>query len=76
METIGPVAGNHLGGRLEAIRAALGKEFDEVLNQARRSCFRRTWLFMRFTVLIEHPDIDLDALLGEMERRGRRPWKP
>ncbi|MDB4787378.1 exodeoxyribonuclease VII large subunit [Flavobacteriales bacterium] len=60
------------GGRLEAIRAALGKEFDEVLKPGREIVFSAHMAFHAvygFSLNIQN--IDLDALLGEMERRRK-----
>jgi len=59
-------------GRLEAIRETLGKEFDEVLKPGREIVFSARMAFHAvygFSLNIQ--DIDLDVLLGEMERRRK-----
>lgn len=60
------------GSRLEAIRAALGQEFNEVLKPGREIVFSAHMAFHAvygFSLNIQN--IDLDALLGEMERRRK-----
>jgi len=59
-------------GQLQAIRKALGKEFDEVLKPGREIVFSAQMAFNAvwgFSLNIQ--EIDLDALLGEMERRRK-----
>ena len=60
------------GSRLESIREALGKEFAEVLKPGREIVFSAHMAFHAvygFSLNIQN--IDLDALLGEMERRRK-----
>lgn len=59
-------------GQLSIIRKSLGKEFDEVLKAGREIVFSAHMSFHAvwgFSLNIQH--IDLDVLLGEMERRRK-----
>ena len=60
------------GSRLEEVRKSLGKEFDEVLKPGREIVFSAYMAFHAvygFSLNIQ--EIDLDVLLGEMERRRK-----
>ncbi len=66
------VRGTIWGSRLAEIRAALGQEFKEVLQPGREIVFGAYMAFHAvygFSLNIQQ--IDLDALLGEMERRRK-----
>lgn len=59
-------------GRLEAIRRSLGREFDEVLKPGREIVFSAHMSFHAvYGFALNIQDIDLDVLLGEMERRRK-----
>jgi len=63
------------GGRLASIRKDLGEEFDEVLKPGREIVFAAYMAFHAvygFSLNIQ--SIDLDALLGEMERRRKETF--
>ena len=60
------------GSRLESIRKALGPEFDEVLKPGREIVFSAYMSFHAvFGFSLNIQEIDLDVLLGEMERRRK-----
>lgn len=62
--------------RLGAIRKSLGKEFDEVMQPGREIVFSAQMAFHAvwgFSMNIQ--DIDLDVLLGEMERRRKATFE-
>ena len=64
------------GSRLAGIRKELGAEFDEVLKPGREIVFTAHMAFHAvygFSLNIQH--IDLDVLLGEMERRRKETFE-
>ena len=70
--TVAKLQGRIWGGQLASIRKSLGKEFDEVLKQGREIVFSAHMAFHAvwgFSLNIQ--EIDLDVLLGEMERRRK-----
>ena len=70
--TVARIQGRIWASRLSSIRKQLGQEFDEVLKPGREIVFSAHMAFHAvygFSLNIQ--EIDLDVLLGEMERRRK-----
>jgi exodeoxyribonuclease VII large subunit len=70
--TVAKLQGRIWGSQLASIRRSLGKEFEEVLKPGREIVFSAHMAFHAvwgFSLNIQ--EIDLDVLLGEMERRRK-----
>lgn len=71
-QRLAQLKGTIWGSRLETIRKALGAEFDEVLKPGREIVFSAYMSFHAvFGFSLNIQEIDLDVLLGEMERRRK-----